>query len=139
MDRDRFKQLLDAYGADSGRWPAEERAAAAAFRLQHGIELKAEIDEARSLDATLDSAVEHTPSSETLSARILAHAPRARESSFDRRALWALAACAVFGLVAGYGGGHLAPQTQSYAVEDEAEAYLAFAFDAPYERLGDEG
>jgi hypothetical protein len=139
MDRDRFRQLLEAYGADTRRWPAEERAPAAAFRLQHGVELKTEIDEARRLDETLDSASEQLGSLDTLSARILAQAPRQREASFDRRALWALAACAVFGLVAGYGGGRLAPPSQDYALEDDVEAYLALAFEAPFETPGDEG
>jgi hypothetical protein len=139
MDRDRFKQVLEAYGADTRRWPAGERAVAAAFRLQHGLELKEEIDEARSLDAALDSAAEQLGSLDALSARILAQAPRPREASFDRRALWALAACAVFGLVAGYGGGRLAPQAQSYAAEDDAEAYMALAFEAPFTSLGEEG
>jgi hypothetical protein len=60
-----------------------------------------------------------------LAERILAQAPRVLRPAFDRRAMLALAACAVFGVVLGYGGGLFAPAP----VEDEA--FFTMAFEAP--------
>ena len=129
MDRARFQVLLDAYGADVGRWPAEECAAAEAFMAQHGADLRDAHREAREIDAMLAHAL-ITSGSAALTARILAAAPQ-RVEGFDRRALLALAACAVFGVVLGYGGGLLAPAP----LEDDS--YFAMAFEAPM--AGDEG
>ena len=131
MDRERFANLLDAYGADFHRWPAETRAAAAAFAAQDA-EASALIAEARKLDAALDAAREtHAPSPE-LADRILAFAPRVVRPAFDRRAMLALAACAVFGVVLGYGGGLMAPPPP------EDDTYFSMAFEAPL-ALEDEG
>jgi hypothetical protein len=129
MDRERFAALLDAYGADFRRWPAETRASAAAFAAQDA-EAPALIAEARKLDAALDTAREMPAPSPTLADRILAFAPRVVRPAFDRRALLALAACAVFGVVLGYGGGLLAPAP----VEDDS--YFSMAFEAPLEDEG---
>lgn len=124
MDRERFAELLDAYGADFRRWPAETRAAAAAYAAQNA-EAAALIAEARKLDAVLDAGREQAPPSAELADRILAFAPRVVRPAFDRRAMLALAACAVFGVVIGYGGGLLAPAP----LEDDA--YFSMAFEAP--------
>lgn len=124
MDRERFAELLDAYGADFRRWPAETRVAAAAYAAQDA-EAAALIAEARKLDAVLDAAREQVPPSPDLADRILAFAPRVVRPAFDRRALLALAACAVFGVVVGYGGGLLAPAPM------EDDAYFSMAFEAP--------
>lgn len=124
MDRERFANLLDAYGADFRRWPAETRAAAAAFATQDS-EAAELIAEARKLDAVLDMAREVAAPSPELADRILALAPRVVRQAFDRRAMLALAACAVFGLVVGYGGGLMAPPP----LEDDT--YFSMAFEAP--------
>lgn len=124
MDRERFLHLLDAYGADFRRWPASERTAAAAFALQHGRDLP-ELAEARALDRVLNSARDEDDVSEDLASRILARAPQAVEWGFDRRAMFALAACAVFGVVLGFGGGLFAPPAT------DQEAYFAMAFEGP--------
>lgn len=124
MDRERFADLLDAYGADFRRWPADARAAATALAAQNS-DAAALIAEARAVDAVLDSARDSAAPSADLAARILASAPRARSSGFDRRAMVALAACAVFGVLIGYGGGMLAPAP----VEDDS--YFSMAFEAP--------
>jgi hypothetical protein len=131
MDRERFAYLLDAYGGDFKRWPAEARASGAAFAAQDA-EAAALLAEARRLDAALDQGRESVAPAPDLTARILAQAPRQQRSAFDRRALIALAACAVFGVVLGYGGGLLAPAP----VEDDA--YFNMAFEAPF-GLEDEG
>lgn len=129
MDRERFAHLLEAYGGDFKRWPAQERALGAAFAAQDA-QAAALLAEARALDTALDAAREDAAPSPELAARILAQAPQPRPRAFDRRALIALAACAVFGVVIGYGGGLLAPAPQ------EDEAYFTMAFEAPF---GDEG
>lgn len=131
MDRERFEALLDAYGADFHRWPAETRAAAASYAAQ-SADAAALLDEARKLDAVLDTARATPAPSPDLVARILAQAPRPQRAAFDRRAMFALAACAVFGVVLGYGGGLLAPP----APEDDS--YFAMAFEAPF-AFEDEG
>lgn len=128
MDRERFTELLDAYGADFRRWPAELRADAAAFAAQDA-EAAALMADARKLDAMLDAREDAVPSPD-LADRILAFAPRVVRPAFDRRALLALAACAVFGVVLGYGGGLLAPAP----IEDDS--YFSMAFEAPLEDEG---
>jgi len=124
MDRERFANLLDAYGADFRRWPADARAAAAVFAAQDA-EAVALVAEARRLDTVLESARGEAPVSHDLAARILAGAPHAQRPAFDRRAFLALAACAVFGVVIGYGGGMLAP------APTEDDSYFSMAFEAP--------
>jgi len=124
MDRERFATLLDAYGADFRRWPAETRAGGAAFAAQNA-EATDLLAEARKLDAVLDSAREVEAPSQELADRILAFAPRVVRPAFDRRAMLALAACAVFGVVLGYGGGLMAPAP----LEDDT--YFSMAFEAP--------
>lgn len=124
MNRERFVQLLDAYGADFRRWPAETRTSAAAYAAQDA-EAAALMAEARQLDAMLDAGSVGSAPSGDLVARILAQAPRTQTAAFDRRAMFALAACAVFGVVLGYGGGLLAPPPA------EDDAYFTMAFEAP--------
>lgn len=131
MDRERFAALLDAYGADFRRWPAETRAGAAVYAAQDA-DAAALIAEARSLDLLLDVAREQPPPSADLAQRVLAVAPRVQRSAFDRRAVLALAACAVFGVVIGYGGGLLAPAPA------EDDSYFSMAFEAPL-AIEDEG
>jgi hypothetical protein len=130
MDRERFEHLLAAYGGDFRRWPVEERAGAAAFAAQNA-DAAALLEEARALDRALDQVRNDAGDSTKLAARILAQAPRA-QAWLDRRAMLALAACAVFGVVLGYGGGLLAPTM------DVDDAYFAAAFEAPYLN-GEEG
>jgi hypothetical protein len=135
MDRQRFEHLLEAYGADFARWPAEERQAGEAYAAAHADEVAMLSADERALDALLDAhRVPAKDAPELLTARILAARKRER-SAFDWRAVAALAACAVFGVMIGYGGGLMAP-----VVDDEA-AYFASAFEAPFADLdeGEEG
>ena len=124
MDRERFVELLDAYGADFRRWPAEARAAGVAYAAQEA-EAAALIAEASKLDQVLAAARESDAPSPDLVARILVSAPRVQRPAFDRRAIFALAACAVFGVVLGYSGGLFAP------MPSEDDAYFTMAFEAP--------
>ncbi|MBY0562903.1 MAG: hypothetical protein K2P58_01855 [Hyphomonadaceae bacterium] len=130
MNRERFQQLLEAYGADFSRWPEGERAAGEAFARWNTADVAASVAVARALDATLDSVKSEPLDLEALSAKILAAAPRAHPM-FDRRAVYALAACAVFGVLIGFGAGMLAPAP---AMD---ETYFVQALEAPW--LGEEG
>lgn len=83
MTLQRLQQLLDAYGANTERWPSEERAAASAL-LAHSAEARAQQDEASRLDALLDLTPSVHPSIE-LVARILAAAPTERTQTESAR------------------------------------------------------
>lgn len=132
MDRARFEHLLEAYGGDFARWPASDRAAGAAYAAQHAEAVGPLLREARALDAALNDAREAAPDVTRLSARVLAGVPKPVQG-FDRRAAWALAACAVFGVMLGYGGGLMAPA----AAADEE--YFTMAFEAPFVEPGEDG
>lgn len=132
MDRTRFEHLLEAYGADFARWPASERAAGAAYAEQHANAVAPLLRDARALDGALNEARGLAPDVAKLSARVLAAAPK-QAQGFDRRAGWALAACAVFGVMLGYGGGLMAPAA---AAEEE---YFLMAFEAPFMEPGEGG
>lgn len=132
MDRERFEHLLAAYGADFSRWPANERAAGAAYAAEHGGELEAALADARAIDAALDPVRPDRFDVSALAVRLIAAAPK--RQMFDRRAALALAACAVFGVVLGYGGGQFAP-----APVAEDDSFFALAFEAPWVAAEDEG
>ncbi len=69
-------QLLDVYGADRGRWPADERTAAAQLAARDG-EARRLVAEAEALDRVLDSAPAPAPAVEAaLAERIVAAAQR---------------------------------------------------------------
>lgn len=135
MDRTRFEHLAEAYGADFRRWPANERAAAAAYAAAHQAEADAILAEARAIDGVLNAGRAAEPDTALLAARILAQAPKRQNAGFDRRAMFALAACAVFGVLLGYGGGLLAPPMET------DDAAFAAAFETPFfvDEAGDEG
>lgn len=103
-----LRRLLDSYGADPARWPAERRQAALQY-LEGSAEARALRDEAASLDAALDQAAAPAPAPELMAAILTAAtAPRPR---FWAVPIWpfgpawkpvsALAAAAILGIVAG--------------------------------------
>ncbi|NQW10780.1 MAG: hypothetical protein HQ481_12980 [Alphaproteobacteria bacterium] len=61
MTDDRVRALIEAYGADSSRWPAEERASALA-RIAEVDELRVALDGAHALDALLNAVPTPSPS-----------------------------------------------------------------------------
>lgn len=75
MNLDRLHALLDAYGADSQRWPEHERDAALAL-LEQSAAAQTARQHAAALDAALDDAP-LAPPSPMLADRILATAPTA--------------------------------------------------------------
>jgi len=134
MDRQRFDHLLEAYGADFKRWPEAEREVGAAFAAAHPGDVSEALQAAVALDGALDARRVEPGAPELLAARILAAHKRQRTSGLDWRAVAALAACGVFGIVLGYSGGLMAP----LAYEDED--YIASVFEAPFAGFeGDEG
>jgi len=73
LSRERLGALLDAYGADPDRWPADERGAALAL-LEEDAAARALREHAARLDAVLATVEEASPSP-ALVERILAAAP----------------------------------------------------------------
>lgn len=129
MDRTRFDAIIDAYGADPRRWPAAERAAAETFYAEAG----GDISQAAALDEALDAARE-TPDVHLLAARVLKQR-RALRSEPDKAARWALAACAMIGVAAGFGAGAMVAPAASV----EPGRVLSAALTAPFESTEDGG
>lgn len=63
MELERFRSLLDAYGAAPERWPEEERAAATAL-LADSVDARTFLSEAALLDKALDLVEAPAPSPE---------------------------------------------------------------------------
>lgn len=103
MTPERFRTIVDAYGADPRRWPHEERAAAEDWADLHRIEAAAVLAESASLDAWLTS---HTiaPPARSLIDRIVATAPVRRPPKPRTRLWWQGAAFAGIGLAGGLAG-----------------------------------
>lgn len=55
MTEDRFRNILEAYGADSKRWPQDERAEAISYMLDHATKVQPWLDEARVTDGLLNT------------------------------------------------------------------------------------
>ena len=128
MNLDRFRGLLDAYGAEAGRWPEEDRDAANAL-LGASQDARALLNEATVLDGALD-ALEAPAPSPALTEQIegLVHeprdaaaAPRMRPSLGQRlrawRAAWrpaVLAASGALGLAVGLAAAQTQPTTTTF-------------------------
>jgi hypothetical protein len=135
VDLQRLREILDAYGADPARWPAEERAGALRL-LSDSAEAAAMRDDAQALDSLLNQAPGLEPTPE-LMAEILARPSRSRGRAL-LEALWpfgpiwrpalGMAAAVVLGVAVGaltpppFGDGE-ATQT---SLSDEIDG-LAFA------------
>ena len=72
MTMSRFREIVESYGGDPDRWPAEERAAATT--LASRPEGRALLDRAAGLDGLLDTAPIPAPASQALVDRLLAAA-----------------------------------------------------------------
>ena len=139
MTIERALELIEAYGAEPGGWPEEERAAASALIEVEPDTFVEPLSEARALDAVLMSETLPDPSGD-LAANILAHAPLAAPEQksvlgglssvlFPRGVRWpagAALASLVMGLVGGYA---YASGGVGYDQED-AVYYAAFGVDS---------
>jgi hypothetical protein len=74
MTPDRFRTIVDAYGADASHWPAGERAAALAWADAHHDEAHALLSASAQLDAWLATDAPPQPDA-ALTRRIIASAP----------------------------------------------------------------
>jgi hypothetical protein len=74
MTPDRFRTIVDAYGADARHWPADERAAALAWADAHQDEARALLSASAQLDAWLAADAPPQPDA-ALTRRIIAAAP----------------------------------------------------------------
>ena len=83
LSTERFRELIDSYGANQQHWPSEYRRQMQEY-LDANQEANAWLNEARSLDALLDSYMPEIPD---LSQRILADA---KPSLFDGLLAWLL-------------------------------------------------
>ncbi len=77
VTEERFKAIVDAYGATPERWPEAERAAATAFMAENRPVAEIWIDEARVTDAMLDvlKAADSSEDTQRLLWRTLAQMP----------------------------------------------------------------
>lgn len=118
MTPERGRAILDAYGADSRRWPAHERDAALDL-MRKDKALRQAFDEAFLLDQALDALPQPALPRPNFEARLLAAAPaprhgfmRLRLNELQNALAWrpAMTICAV-ALIAGFwaGGLYFAP------------------------------
>ncbi|HEY1610385.1 MAG TPA: hypothetical protein VGG24_14050 [Paraburkholderia sp.] len=87
MTPERFHTLVDAWGADSRRWPDAEREDALAWARAHRAEADAAFAAARDLDAWL-ACDPLAPPSHALVERIVAGAPARIDAGARRRRFW---------------------------------------------------
>ncbi len=136
MESRRLAGILDAYGADPGRWPDAERDAARAL-LADSAEATAHRDAAAALDTVLNAAAAPAPSPELMAAILTAAEPsgwRGWVAGFwPFGPVWqpvsALATAAVLGMVIGAAAPtSILPELTEYSAQEEAED-MAFGFD----------
>lgn len=140
MTFERLIEILDTYGADPARWPADERAAARAFAAKDARAADA-LTEARRLDELLDT---YDPGADASAARVrnalekaIPHVPSATAIPF--LAAWspwqrgaALAAVLMFGVATGMVTSAVSPP----AAGNETDI-VRLAFDGgPFEAMG---
>jgi hypothetical protein len=103
MTPERFRAIVQAYGADSRRWPAAERASAQQWASRHRREADALMADSAWLDACLESDVA-TPPDAALVERIVGLAPKRAARRNRRLWWWSGAAFAGVGLAGGLAG-----------------------------------
>lgn len=121
MNIDRFKTILEAYGADPDHWPEAERDAASAF-LRANSAAQAARDAAAELDAMMAPAAIAATPSEILTARLLRAVPQPEFFGDWKH----VAAAAALALVVGLGGGYV---SGTFVPSTDDEAYYEIAFD----------
>ena len=139
MTTERVFELIDAYGAEPGGWPEDEREAAMALLASDPETFAAALDAARALDALLLNESLPEPSLD-LSDAILDAAPQAPEAPrkgildglwsvlFPQGARWP-AGAALASLMMGLVGGYAYASTGAGYDQAEDAYYAAFGFD----------
>lgn len=87
MTLKRFQDILDIYGADSTRWPLDDRAEAVAF-LKADPAARDAFEDARALDVLLTQTSECPPAPLDLCDRIMASLPPLPESTAEHNAIF---------------------------------------------------
>ena len=139
MTAQRVLDLIDAFGAETGAWPEEERAAAEALIAAQPDQFQAAFEEARALDALLMEDVAPEPSA-MLTEAILAAAPVARPAQnnpfqalvrviFPQGTRWP-AGAALASLLMGLVGGYAYASTGVGYDQADSAYYTAFGFDS---------
>lgn len=89
MTEVRFRDILEAYGAEPRRWPASERAAAISYMLDHATRVQPWLNEARATDGLLNTLSEadrlSLEDSRSLHWQTLEHLTRRMPDSDDAR------------------------------------------------------
>lgn len=104
MTPERFRTLIEAYGADARRWPATERDAAREWADRHPLDADTILEQAATLDAWLD-ADRLAPVTADLIDRIVASAPEPARWMFWRRPRLRWSGVAIAGVGVGFAGG----------------------------------
>ncbi len=137
MDMARLAEILDAYGADPRRWPADERDPALAL-LSESDEARALRDAAASLDTLLDLSYAPSPAPALMAAILAAAQPigwrRWLADFWPVGPAWqpvsALAAAVVLGIAVGAGAPEIVlPDAADGAIADVESLALGPAFD----------
>lgn len=119
MTPDQFRKLTETYGAETRRWPAQDRQAALAFMKSHPAEARAALAEATRLDGMLDRHIVAAPD-RALRERIISSAAVARAVWQHARLWWQGAAIAGLGIAGALAGAltigiFLAPDVTEYS------------------------
>ncbi len=139
MTPERFRQIVEAYGADPQRWPGQERQAAEAF-AQADAEAQAVMARESTLDGLL-GAYTVEPAGSALTARILASAGQpVRRALSWLSIVWRGAGLMGVGLAGAVAGAlvvsTLSPMTPIFS--DDGDRPVVTAFDAPaYDEVDD--
>jgi hypothetical protein len=125
----RLRAILDAYGADPARWPAEEREAALGL-LARSADARRERNAAALLDDTLDAAPRMI-ASPALAARVLDAAPRDRRIRIER----VIAVAAPLAVAAGLVLWLVRPPTPPPRALSDTEIAALGVYDTPTDAL----
>ncbi|MGF6243558.1 MULTISPECIES: hypothetical protein [Paraburkholderia] len=131
MTPERFRTIVDAYGADPRRWPDKERAAAEAWADLHRVEANGLLAESAGLDAWLASHTVAAPERAFVE-RIVAAAPARRPVKHRGRLWWQGAAFAGIGLAGGLAGAFAVSffvLTGTPPQGHESSSYMTSSFD----------
>ena len=142
MTDDRLFVLIEAYGAEPGAWPEDERAAAERLLASDPSRFASALEDARALDLVIEQDAMIEPPA-GLAERLLADAPTAPKQRggilqsladiiMPNGVRWpagAALASLVMGLLAGYTTAAAAP-ADTYQTEAEEVVYSALGYDA---------
>jgi hypothetical protein len=143
MTPERFRTIVEAYGADARRWPDAERDAAREYAAQHRAEADALLAQSATLDAWLD-ADRLAPARAELFDRIVASAPSPRPWMFWRRPRMRWSGFAAAGVGVGLVGGFAGALAVSFFVltatptATHESSYMTTGFGGPTSEWSDE-